>query len=304
MVTLGYFSTALMIYISGRFSLFIMAVCYAVVGGLLVLRRDEAHRVKIYHSQAYIDCDVDGDDDPYTCVSGYTVVKTMSFNAGYVFGSSLVISSILSMIQMGLQKNHDYSRIYYVDTIVSNSIMTFAVAVVSGIQGLFTLILMMLNTTMYETGMYLHDKGFWESNAGVQYRNKSRLIVLILLNGITLSVNVAALGEYWSVSDIPSFIPLLTLMWVIHFLLLRFFCFRFFYGTMSSLVKRGLKGERDTLFKSEGGTELTRYQVAIKEDPFVVDWFDSWKNGINFFFKMAIALSFYIGTNNIKIYYK
>ena len=135
-----------MIYITGRLSNLVLAVSYALMGGFLVLRRDDAHRVKIYHSRAYINCDVDGDDDPSTCISDYTVVRTFSFNAGYVFGSALVISAILALVQMGLQKNHMYSRVYYIDTIISNSLMTFAVAVVSGIQGMFPLVLMMMNT--------------------------------------------------------------------------------------------------------------------------------------------------------------
>ena len=294
-----------MVYFSGRISNLIMATSYAVMGGLLVLRRDEAHRVKIYHSRAYINCDVDGDDDPYTCISDYTVVKTFSFNAGYVFGSALVISAILSLIQMGLQKSHVYSTVYYTDTVISNSLMTFAVAVVSGIQGMFPLILMMMNTTMYEAGIYLHDMGYLNSLAGEPYNNKAKLFVLILLNLFTLSVNIFAVIDYWAVSVIPAFIPMVMLIWFTHFIMLRFVSFRFFYGTTSAILKRGMKSERDSFFKNKGdGSDITKYQVILKEEPFSIDHFDSWKNGINFFFKMTIAATFFVGTNNVKIYYK
>jgi hypothetical protein len=294
-----------MIYFSGRFSNLIMALSYAVMGGFLVLRRDNAHRVKIYHSRAYINCDVDGDDNPYTCISDYTVVRTFSFNAGYVFGSALVLSSLFATMQMGLQKKHVYSTIYYIDTIISNSQMTFAVAVVSGIQGMFPLVLMMMNTIMYESGMYLHDIGFWSSPANKPYNNKGKLFVLILLNFFTLLVNVFAVIDYWSVSKIPIFIPMVMLLWFLHFIMLRFVCFRYFYGTMSAILKRGLKSERDSFFDKGGeGGGITKYQLVVKEEPFSIDHFDSWKNGINFFFKMIIAVTFYIGTNNVKIYYK
>ena len=282
-----------------------MAVSYAIMGGFLVLRRDNAHRVKIYHSRAYINCDVDGDNDPYTCISDYTVVRTFSFNAGYVFGSALVLSSIFSIIQMGLQKKHVYSTIYYADTIISNSLMTFAVAVVSGIQGMFPLILMMMNTTMYESGIYLHDMGFWNSPANKPYNNRGRLLILILLNFFTLSVNVFAVIDYWSVSKIPVFIPMVMLIWFAHFIMLRFVSFRYFYGTMLAVLKRGIKSERMSFFdKDEAGSGITKYQLVVKEEPFSIDHFDSWKNGINFFFKMTVAATFFIGTNNVKIYYK
>lgn len=294
-----------MIYFSGRISNLIMALAYSVMGALLVLRRDDAHRVKIYHSRAYINCDVDGDDDPYTCISDYTVVRTFSFNAGYVFGSALVLSTIFALIQMGLQKRHVYSSIYYIDTIISNSLMTFAVAVVSGIQGMFPLILMMMNTTMYEAGIYLHDIGFWNSPANKPYNNKRKLFVLILLNFFTLAVIVFAVIDYWSVSKIPVFIPIVALVWFVHFIMLRFVSFKFFYGTMLTVLKRGIKSERDSFFdKGEVGNGITKYQLIVREEPFSVDHFDSWKNGINFFFKMTVAATFFIGTNNVKIYYK
>lgn len=292
------------VFITGRISLLVLAVLYSIAGGLLILRRDTAHRVKIYHQQAYIDCAVDGDDDPYTCVSDYTVVKTLSFNAGYVFGWSLLMSGILSLLQIMFQRNHVYSTVYYVDTVVSNSIMTFAVAVVTGVQGLSTLILMMMNTIVYELGMYYHDRKYWESPCDVPYNRRGRFFTYALLNLITLSINLAATIEYWHVSHIPSFIPLIMLVWFTHFIMLRYFAYRYFYGTLPAVLKKGLKSERDTLFEKVGETPSTKYDIIVKEDSFCIDWHDSWKNAINFFFKMSIGLVFYIGTNNVKITYK
>jgi hypothetical protein len=294
----------MMVYITGRISLFVMTAVYATVGILLIVRRDNAHRVKIYHSQAYIDCDIDGDDDSSTCVSDYTVVKTMGFNAGYVFGTALLISAAVSFAQIFIQRDHVYSKVYYIDTVLSNSIMTFAVAVVTGIQGLFTLILMMLNTTMYELGIYLHDKWYWETESSCPYHNKGKLVVIMTLNLITMTVNLAALIDYWSVSSIPAFIPLIMLLWYIHFFMLRYFSYRYFYDTLPEVLSRGAHSESNSLFDKSSGSETTRYEVVVKEDPFVIDWLDSWKYGLNFAFKIAVALCFYIGTNHVQITYK
>ena len=295
-------------YKSGRVSLLVLAIIYAVVGGLLIVRRDEVHRVKVYHGQAYIDCAVDNDDDPYTCVSDYTVIKLFSFNAAYVFGASLILSSIFAIIQMAVQVDHMYSTVYYVDTMFTNSLMTFAVAVVTGVQSTSTLVLMMLNTIMYETGMYIHDVGFWKSSSTVPYNRRGRLLIYITLNFITLAVNLAALIEYWHVSTIPLFIPLIMLMWFIHFIMLRYFTFRYFYGTSAGIMKRGLKSERISLFGEGEGTPAgegkTRYEVVSREADFAIDWHDSWKNAINFFFKVSVGIIFYVGTNRVKIVYK
>jgi hypothetical protein len=290
-----------MIYMSGRFSLMTMVCLYGVVGIFLVLRRDNAHRVQIFHSQAYIDCDVDGDSDTHTCVSDFTVIKAFSFNTGYVFGATLILSAIITFARMCKQRAHVYSMLSYLDAVINNTMMTIAVAVVTGIQGLSTLVLMTLNTIMYETGIYLHDRGYWESKANTPYNNRGRLLTLITLNAITMSVNIASLVDYWSVSDIPVFIPFILISWIICFGLLRYFTVRYFYGTLPVVLRKGNGNERDTLFND---TQLTKYDVISKEDPYIIDWHESWKNGIIFFSKMVVAVSFYVGTNNIKIYYK
>lgn len=290
-----------MIYISGKLSLLIMGILYSIVGLLLVTRRDGAHRVKIFHGQAYIDCAVDGDDDPDTCVSDFTVEKTFNFNAGYVFGSSLLMSGFFHVVQAFIHESHHYSKLSYVDALLSTSLMTFCVAVVTGGQGMSTLVLMILNTAMYEIGIYLHDMGFWEGKANDPYNYRGRYLLLVTLNAITLGVNIVALTEYWWVSSIPVFIPMIGLTWYLHFIMLRFFSYRYFYATLPSIIRKAQREER-SMFKTDG--DLTRYYAVRKEDQYVIDWFDSWKNGINFFFKMFVSLTFYLGTNSIKITYK
>lgn len=293
-----------MIFISGKISLLVMGILYGVVGILLVTRRDMAHRVKIFHGQAYIDCDVDGDNDSNTCVSDFTVVKTFNFNAGYSFGGSLLISSILTLTQSIFHKGHMYSKLSYLDSLLGTTLMTFSVAVVTGGQGLSTLILMILNTAVYEIGIYVHDMGFWKGQASDPYNFKTRYALLTTLKMITMGVNLTALIEYWTVSEIPAFIPLMGLSWFGHFLMLRYFTFRYFYGTVPVILGKAQKEER-SMFKSSGDdTGVTRYFVISKEDPFVIDWFDSWKYGITLFFKLFVSLVFYVGTNAIKIEYK
>lgn len=291
-----------MIYISGKVSLLVMSVLYGSLGIMLLTRRDMVHRVKIFHGQAYIDCSVDGDNDPNTCVSDFTVEKTFNFNAGYSFGGSLLISSLMSLGQAFFHKPHMYSTFSYLDSLFGTSLMTFSVAVVTGGQGMSTLILMILNTAMYETGIYLHDKGFWDGQAGDTYNYRGRYLLLVTLNFITLSVNIAALIEYWSVSHIPTFIPMVGVAWFIHFIMMRYFTFRYFYATLPTIIKKSKKEER-SMFKTDD-KGVTRYYVISKEDPFAVDWLDSWKGGINLFFKLFVALIFYVGTNTIKITYK
>jgi hypothetical protein len=276
-----------------------MGVVYGIVGLLIITRRNLSHRVKIYHGQAYIDCAVDGDSDPNTCVSDYTVEKTFTFNAGYSFGTSLLLSSFFHFVQAAVHEKHHYSKVSYLDALLSTSLMTFSIAVITGSQGLSALILMILNTIMYEVGIYVHDMEFWKGLAVEPYQFRIRYLMLISLNATTLGVNVAALIEYWSVSHIPVFIPLIGVSWYLQFIMLRFFTYRYFYATLPSIIRSAQREER-SMFKSG---DVDRFHAIRKEDQYVIDWFDSWKGGISFFFKIFVTLIFYVGTNAIQITY-
>lgn len=294
-------------YFSGKLSQLIKFTCYSVIGGMLVLRRDDAHRVQVYHGQAYIDCKVDGDNDPNTCLSDFTVVSSFRFNAAYVFGSAFCISALFSLIELLLHKEHMYSVVYYYDAILVNSLLTFGIAVICGTQELSTLVLLALNTFMYEAGIYVHDMGFWKSGTFVGYNHWGRISVLILLNVITWLVILSGLIEYWSKSDLPKFIPTLGIFGIVHMIMLRTFHYHYFYGTVPAKISRVSDKESQKLFDNEpynARASQTKYESLVKVDPFVVDWADSWKNIINFSFRTIIGLVFYIGTNTMKITYK
>lgn len=296
-------------YFSGKLSQIIKFSCYSVLGGLLVLRRDYAHRVNVYHGQAFIDCDVDGDNNPDTCLSDFTVISAFRFNAGYVFGAALCLSAIFSLVELLYQKNHMYSKVYYLDAIVVNSLMTFGIAVVCGTQEAATLVLLMLNTFMYEAAIYIHDIGFWSSGTFEGFSHWGRISVLILMNFVTWSVILAGLIEYWakSSSQIPSFIPVLGIFGFVHMLLLRTFHYRYFYGTVPGKIIDVSDKESQKLFDNEPyntKSSQTKYETLLKVNPFVVDWGDSWKNILNLGFRFSVALAFFIGTNTIKITYQ
>lgn len=275
----------------------------------MVIRRDDAHRVKVYHGQAYIDCNVDGDNNTSTCLSDFTVVSAFRFNAGYVFGSALCIAAMLSLVELLNHKHHMYSKIYYYDSIIVNSLLTFAIAVVCGTQEASTLILLILNTIMYEAAIYIHDIGFWTTGTFVGYNHWGRISVLILLNVVTWVVILVGLIEYWSKSSsqIPSFVPVIGIFGFLHMSLIRFFHYRYFYGTVpSKIIDVGDKESQNLFGKEKYNMKSSRskYDTLIKVDPFVVDWGDSWKNVINLTFRFVMGLTFFVGTNTIKITYK
>lgn len=294
-------------HFSGKLSQLIKFVCYGTMGGFLVIRRDDAHRVKVYHGQAFLDCDVDGDNDSNTCLSDFTVLGTMQVNAGYVFGAALCIAAILSLGDLATHKEHMYSKVYYYDAIVVNSILTFGIAVVCGTQELSTLILLCLSTFMYETGIYVHDMGFWASGIFVGYNHWGRVSVLIMLNVITWSVILSGLIEYWVKSDLPKFIPTVGVFGFIHMVMMRLFHFRYFYGTVPGKLSTVSDKEVVTMFdKGPYSIEAskTKYETLIKIKPFVVDWGDSWKNILNLTFRMIVGILFFVGTDTVKITYR
>lgn len=296
-----------MLHFSGKVSLLLKFICYAIIGIFMITRRDNSHRVKVYHGQAYIDCNVDNDNNSDTCLSDFTVLSAFRFNAGYVFGSAFCIAALLSLYEVLRHKQHMYSTVYYFDAIIVNSIITFGIAVLCGTQELSTLVLLVLNTFMYEAGVYVHDIGYWNSSTFEGYNHWGRISVLILLNVITWGVILSGLVEYWAKSDIPKFIPMLGIVGMIHMIMLRTLHFRFFYGTVPGKIVNVSDQESQKLFDTKpysAKASQTKYTTLVKTDPYVVDWGDSWKNIINITFRVFVGLVFYVGTDTIKITYK
>lgn len=302
-------NSILTMYFSGKISHIIKFICYSVLGGVLVLRRDDAHRVKVYHGKAYIDCDVDGDNDSNTCLSDFTVVHSFRFNAGYVFGSALCIAGIMSLVEIIYHKQHMYSNIYYYDAIVVNTLLTFGIAVVCGTQELATLVLLMLNVFMYESAIYVHDIGFWNSGTFDGYNHWGRISILILLNVVTWVVILSGLIEYWvnSTTELPMFIPTIGIIGFINMILMRFFHYHYIYGTIPGKIVDVTDKESQKLFDKEpynNKSSQTKYETLLKVNPFVVEWGDSWKNICNLLFRMTVGIAFFVGTNTIKITYR
>jgi hypothetical protein len=294
-------------YFSGKLSQMIKFICYAVLGGMMVLRRDNAHRVKIYHGQAYIDCDVDGDNNKNTCLSDFTVVSSFRFNAGYVLGTAFCIAAIMSLVELARHKTHMYSTFYYYDAIIVNSLLTFCIAVICGTQELSTLILLSLTTFVYEAGIYIHDIGYWKSETYSSYDHWGRISVLIFLNIITWSIIITGLVEYWNKSDLPIFISILGIVGAIHMMMLRIFHYRYFYGTLPAKIEDVNDKESQKLFDNEpynSKSSQTKYETVVKVSPYVIEWNDHWKNVINITFRLIIGIVFYIGTDEIIITYQ
>jgi len=295
-----------MLYFSGRLSHIIKFFMYTIFTSIMLIRKDDSHRVRVYHGKAYIDCDVDGDNNSGTCLSDFTVISAFRFNAGYVFGAAFLFAAIIALLEVIQHKRHMFSTLIYYDNVVVNSLITFGVAVIAGTQEASTLILLVLISILYESSIYVHDMGFWGSPSNTSYNHWGRIVVIILFNMITWCVVLAGLIEYWisSASQLPIFVPMLGMVGMAHMLMVRIFHYRYFYGMIPYKIRHASVVETTRLFDDKFDSGINKYDLVVKHDPYVVDWGDSWKNILNVSFRFIVGTIFIVGTNNVKIIYR
>lgn len=291
-----------MILFTGKLSNLIKFFFYLSLGTFLLVRNDSAHKVKIYHGQAYIDCEIDGDDNTNTCVSDFTVKDALYFSSDFMLGLAMSFAALFSLLDLLIKKSHKYSIFQYTDAVIVNPLFIFTVAVLCGNQELSTLILIGINTFMCESGIYIHDMGYWKSRSDKKYNHSKRINVLIVLNMITWSVIFIGLIDYWRFSSIPLYIPFMASLCLIHIFSLRLFHYKYFYRTIAGKLQPKVFAENKKLIATPEIYE-TKYEKILKLDPYVVDWGDSVKNILNLFFRTSIILIFIVGTNYVKITY-
>lgn len=290
------------VHFSGRGAAVLRALVYFSLGITVFVRKDDAHRVRLYHGHAYIDCEVDGDNDPGTCLSDFTVVPISIFNAGYVVGGALLAAAFLSVCDAIWNTAHRASYFVYLDGVIVNAALNFAIAATCGVQESLTLALMVLLTGLLYLGVATADRLTWASPA----RSRTVVADLVFLASslVVWFVILYSLNDYWSTSYLPLYIPSMAAVACVAEFFNRWYVWSFFHRSVPNSL-RILDPEEDaSLF----GQKSNAFSVPLLEsldrsDPFVVDWFDSVRNLSNLIARTLIGILFYVGTNDITIKY-
>lgn len=275
--------------------------------------------MRIYHGQAFLDCDVDGDNDSRTCVSDFQVVDSFPIDSGLLLAVAMLVSAIFAVAKFSKSKLHSYSVIRYYDSMITSPMFLVIVATISGTQEMSTLAAILMNSFMVEGGIYVHDMGYWNSRADKKYLQWHRLIVLHLLSIVNWSIVVGLMIEYAVESTLPVFIPFLSIFGLVYTILLRLTHYKYFYGTLSGHLKKMMvlnnvddedddpeDDNENSMFKKKKHSFYTKYEIIKKEsgDPEVIDFGETWPNLLSTVYKFLLCLVFYLGTNSVEIYYK
>jgi len=290
------------VHFSGRGAAVLRATIYFSLGITVFVRRDDAHRVRLYHGHAYIDCDVDGDNDPNTCLSDFTVVPTSIFNAGYVVGGALLAAAFLGVCDAIWNTPHRASAFVYIDGVLVNAALNFAIAATCGVQESLTLALMVLLTGLLYIGVATADRLTWMSPA----RSRTVIADLVFMASslVIWFVILYSLDDYWATSYLPLYIPCMAAVACVAEFFNRYFVWSYFHRAVPRSLRLVDPEEDASLF----GQKSNAFSVPLLEsldraDPYVIDWFDSVRNLSNLIARALVGVLFYFGTNDVTIKY-
>lgn len=264
---------------------------YLSISIALLINRNTVHRVQIYTSEAYLNCNIDGDNNISTCVSDYGVSESFAVNASYVFGYVLLIGVLFMIASFYL------FHLRHVGNIIINSIIIICITVICGAQELSVLLLLWINILLYEIGIYSHNTEFWQQPSTSEYTSKSKIFILSALHLINWGVIFMYLILYMYNSPIPNFIPLLPIFAFTHFIIKRAFHLKYYYGSVLGKFKNNSE------IKGMVNNNSTRLDVIMKYERELLNHDLYWSIGIDTGFRLCYFLIYYLGTNNTTIRY-
>lgn len=286
---------------AGRLSAAVRAAAYMALSITLFTYDGGSHRVKIFHSQAFIDCAVDGDGDPNTCVSDFTVLPSFTFDAAYVFGGAFLAAAACAMHD--IIKAPGPSRALYVESTVADALFGGGIAVVCGTQEVSTLALLVSISAILHGATYAHDQLVWGSPRRARPA-PLYAAVFLAVTCIHWSVILVALWDYWARSSLPLYIPMLGVTGAAHALVTRLQHANFYSRVLPSLDP-GTGADTESLH----GSVITRstptlLQRISKTEPTLLAWHDSERHVANAVERVLVAALFLYGSARVDIDYE
>jgi len=93
----------------------------------------------IYLSKALLDCELDFDNNPKTCVSTFKTTHLTSVNLYVFLGLLYIVLAIFQLLQMVLYIPMQINLFRYIDNALFFNLSTIFVAMICGIQDIYTL---------------------------------------------------------------------------------------------------------------------------------------------------------------------
>lgn len=250
-----------------RFFFSIAYFFYAIIAYL----RIKAYNVRFYHAKSFLDCGVDNDDNPLTCVSSYDLDPSFKMNITTILAGIMFFSGVFQFLLICVGKIHTVNIFRYVDNIITNPLLILFVCVLSGIQEIKLLFAIYTGLLAVEFMYAVHDYNVDKGGYKVLF---PIWITQLFLGGVLISSLTYYLSnsENLPVSILVSCIGTLVLMTI-----LRCFHIQFYYYTIPNRIA------------------YNAIMSDVKEEePFLIDWSESWTNLMYFFIRSLVVLSMFL----------
>lgn len=273
-----------MVLLSGRITKIVIFLIYGVLGSLIILSEKLRNtKIQLFQAKAFLDCDVDNDNDENTCVSSYTLDRSIEIPLQVFVACAYIISSLSYFLMIVVHVNHELSIFKYVDNILSNTIFMFTFALIGGIQEVKFLAIL---TTCIFTLELLY--AYHDFNLDTSITGKLFITIWILQIVIWTTIIVSTALYIVNAYPIPWFIPTYVYIGLTFNIMIRIFHLRFYYHIIP---------------KKLGYNRVETYKTIQQEQPFYIDWSESWTNTMFLLQRISIGMILHFGLNQYKISY-
>jgi hypothetical protein len=273
-----------MVLLSGKVSRFFISLIYIGISILLFIsKKIKHHYIQLYQAKAFFDCGVDNDINENTCVSAYTVQRSVKVPLNMVFQAAFIFAAIFNLLILMVHSQHDISIFRYLDNILVNTTTLFIICIVGGIQEVKLLIVISSSILCLEILYAYHDY-----NLDTSMTTKLAIIMWITQVVIWCTIIFSNITYLMNADGIPIWIPCMVYSGLMFMFLVRFFHIRFYYHIVPSKI----------------GYEITDTYETIKSSyPYYIDWLESWSNILYVIQRCSMVLFYYLLPSNFEINY-
>ena len=273
-----------MVLCSGKISKAFLCITYFTISILLITDiKINNFYIQLFQAKSFIDCDVDLDNSTHTCVSAYTLERSIKVPIQTIVASSFALASIFQFCLLVIHQSRDISIFKYLDNIIVNSINYFLICIIGGIQEVKFLILLITCVFCIELLYTYHD---YNLDTAITSKLCFTLWIIQFCIWIIIffSTGFYVLNSY----PIPTFIPLYVYYGLAFILFIKVFHLRFYYYLIPKKI---------------GYNQVETHETIKNSSPLYYDWLESWCNIAYLLQRCGLAAIYYYGSKEYHITY-
>lgn len=232
------------------------------------------YKVQLFNAKAFMDCSVDNDNNPYTCISSYTMVKIIKIPINILISSAFLFSAFFNIVILLVDLRY---IVRHIENIIVNTLIISLISIMGGIQEIKFLSILIACIISMEFMYFYHD--FDNDNMSIKLYASIWIIQFMTWFIIILS-NIYYIANSY---PIPFFIPSFVGVGLFFMFVIRILHFKTYYFYVIPTNKG--------------------YGTIDKDEAYYVNWLESWTNIIYLVQRVSMACILFYGSIDYQITY-